>query len=570
MRAATDNSGRADPTAEAAAGIRLHLLLAFLFGGLVNLLFLASPLYMMQLYGRVLNSRSVETLVSISIALALAVVLMGAADAARGRLLARAAARLASRLYVPTAHHALVKGNGRLATQLADVETVRKFVGGGAVATLMDTPFTLLFLFVLFLVHPMLGLVATLGGAAILIVIGLARLVEAPRERRIAESTRVVAGVGGALGGDRGEIRALGLVHGLAARLAADHTEICRMQLASGEVSASVSATARSFRLAAHSAALATGALLAIEGALAPSAMLAAAILAGRALGPIEALPGALRSARLAREAAHRLEKAVATGSMTNRQVLGRDRTPATVEVRRLVVVPNGSTRAALRSLSFTVDAGEVVSIAGPSGAGKSTLLRCLAGADPIRSGEVRIAGRDVGGDDGAIVGWLPQDAPLYPGTIRANIASFGNASDSAVRAAARRAGASEAIERLARGFDTPLDAGGVSPGLRQSIAFARALLPQPDLLLLDQPTAHLDAAGEVAVLNVIRSLKAEGVTILVVSHKPVLAALADRVMLMREGTIEVLEDRETVLNAMRRQAIRPVSRQAHIAESAS
>lgn len=568
MPASMPDPAPSPSAAEAPGGVRLHLLLAFLFGGLVNVLFLASPLYMMQLYGRVLNSRSVETLVSISIALAFAVILMGAADAVRGRLLTRAAARLASRLYAPTARHALAEGKGRLTTRTSEVETIRKFVGGGAVATLMDAPFTLLFLLVLFLVHPMLGLVATLGAAAILLVIGLSRLVEVHRERRIAESSRIAAEVGAALSSDRGEVRALGLVDGLTNRLAGEHEAACRMQIASGETTASVGATTRSLRLAAHSAALATGALLAIDGALAPSAMLAAAILAGRALGPVEALPGALRSAGLARDAAARL---AGSDSVDATPPDRRERRPATVDVRRLVVAPTGTSRTALRSIGFTIAAGEVISIAGPSGAGKSTLLRCLAGADPIRAGEVRIAGRDIGhGGERAIVGWLPQDAPLYPGTVRANIARFGPASDAAVRAAVQRAGAADAIERLPQGLETPLQTGSVSPGLRQLVAFARALLPIPDLLLLDQPTAHLDAAGEVAVLNTIRALKAEGVTILVVSNKPVLAALADRIMLLREGTVEVLEDRETVLNAMRRQALRPVTQAAGHAESAS
>ncbi len=549
----------ARPVAEAARGIRLHLLLAFLFSALVNVLFLASPLYMMQLYGRVLNSRSIETLVSISIALVLVLVVMGAADAARGRLLARAAGRLASRLAPPVARRAMTEGRGRVAADLAEVETLRRFIGGGATATLMDAPFTLLFLFVLFLLHPLLGLVATLGAAAILTVIGLSRLVEARRDRRIAEASRDAEAVSAALAADRGEIRALGLTDGLAAKVAAGHAATGRLQMDAGDASASVGATTRTLRLAAHSAALATGAALAIEGTLAPSAMLAAAILAGRALGPIEALPTALRSARRARDAVTGLETRLAGSAVAPAAAPGR-RHPATVEVRRLVAIPGGGSRAALRSISFTIAAGEVVSIAGPSGAGKSTLLRCLAGADTIRSGEVRIAGVDLGAGGGAGIGWLPQEAPLFPGTVRDNIARFGDASDEAVRAVAQRAGALAAIERLPRGFATELDVAAAGASLRQAIGFARALLSNPGLLLLDQPTAHLDAAGEVAVLNAIRLLKSEGVTIMLVSHKPVLATVADRIMLMQDGSIEVFEEREAVLNAIRHRSLRPVA----------
>lgn len=562
-----DQNAPASPEATGGTGgalgaIRPHLAFAFVFTAVVNVLFLSSPLYMMQLYGRVLNSRSLETLVSISIALALALVLMGAADAARGRLLARAAGRVARRLAGPAARQALADGRGQVGPALDDVETVRKFLGGGALATLMDTPFTLLFLFVLFLLHPMLGLVASLGAVVILTAIWLSRLTEVRRERRIAERSRVIDRVSATLSDDRGEIRALELADGLAARLGAEKLGLGSLQLASGDLGASVGAATRTLRLAAHSAALATGAVLAIDGQLMPSAMLAAAILAGRALGPIEALPGALRHARLARTAMASLEQrldraAPATGAGPARQTRG-----ASVDVRRLVVVPAGASRAALRSVSFRIKAGEAISVAGPSGAGKSTLLRCLAGADPVRSGEVRIGGVDIGDAGGGAIGWMPQDAPVYPGTVRDNIARFGDASDAEVREAAQRAGVIEAIERLPRGFATPLEAGSVSPALRQAVAFARALLRNPTLVLLDQPTSHMDAAGEVAVLNAIRALRSEGVTVMVVSHKPVLATLADRIMLMQDGAIEVFEERERVLGAIRRQSLRAVDQQ--------
>ena len=563
MRAETPptRDAAARPGAEGAArAIRPHLLFAFLLSGAINVLFLASPLYMMQLYGRVLNSRSIETLVSVSIALAFALILMGAADAARGRLLARAAGRMAARLSAPVTRMSLAEGKGRVLADLGEVETLRRFLGGGAVATLMDTPFTLLFLFILFLLHPMLGLCATLGAVASLSVIGAARRLETRRERRIAARARASESFGAALGADRGEIRALGLAEGLAARLALDGDALGRLRLESGDVTASVGATTRTLRLAAHSAVLATGAALAINGALGPSAMLAAAILAGRALGPIEALPAALRHARLARDAANRLEERLARAPAPRSAAAERPRHGVTVEARRLVVAEPGSARAALRSVSFRIEAGEVVALAGPGGAGKSTLLRCLASAEPVRSGELRIAGLDIGSGAGAAVGWLPQDAPIFPGTVRDNIARFGDAPEAGVRRAALRAGALAAIERLPRGFATELDPGATSPSLRQAIGFARALLPEPALLLLDQPTAHLDAEGEVATLNAIRALKAERVTILIVSHKPVLATLADRIMLLRDGAIEVFEDREIVLNAIRKRSLRTVA----------
>ncbi len=278
--------------------------------------------------------------------------------------------------------------------------------------------------------------------------------------------------------------------------------------------------------------------------------------------GPIEALPGALRQATLSRAALVAIETRLDGAEPAAV-------TPASggvaIDARRLVAMPRGATRPALRSVSFRIAAGEVISVAGASGSGKSTLLRCLAGAEPVRSGELRIDRADVAAGWpeglGRRIGWLPQDAPLYPGSVHDNIARFQPASADDVRRAAGRAGALAAIDALPRGFETEIEAGGapLSPHLRQTVAFARALMGEPGLVLLDQPTSHMDAAGEVAALNAIRRLKTEGVTVIVASHKPVISTIADRIMLLSEGAIEVLEDRDVVLTAMRRQSLRSV-----------
>ncbi|WP_420394435.1 ATP-binding cassette domain-containing protein [Acuticoccus sp.] len=541
-----------------------HVGFALAFSAAVNVLFLASPIYMMQLYGRVLNSRSLETLASLSLVLALVLIAMAAADAARGRLLARAGGRMAQRLTAPAIRVALMAGKGRAQSTLEELEVVRKFFAGGSMATLMDTPFTVLFLFVLFLLHPALGLVATVGAALILATVWLPRLVEVARERRIADGARSIDESATLLSRDRGEIRGLGLDEGLAARLSRNHLTLGATRLASGEGSATVGATARFWRLAAHSAALATGAVLAIDGALAPSAMLAAAILTGRALGPIETLPVALRHARLSRRALEGLDAALERAAPLRSEPLPVQAGVA-VEARRVVVTPTGATRPALRSLSCKLAPGEVVAVVGEAGAGKSTLLRCLAGVEPVKSGELRIGSVDVASADPqllqALVGWMPQDPPLFPGTVRENVARFLPLPEEDVRRAIRRAGALEAIEKLPHGFETDVGSPSVaaSPNLRQQIALARSLVGDAPLILLDQPTAHMDAAGEVATLNAIRALKGAGVTVIVASHKPVMSTVADRIMLLSDGLMEVFEDRDTVLQAMRRRSLKAV-----------
>lgn len=557
-------TGKTASVSGALRAIAPHVGVALAFSAVVNILFLASPIYMMQLYGRVLNSRSLETLVSLSVVLVLVLIAMAAADAARGRLLARAGGRIIRHLCAPAAHAALTSGKGRAQSTFEELEVVRRFFAGGALATLMDTPFTVLFLFVLFILHPALGLVATLGALAILATVCLPRIVEAARERRLAEMGRAADGFAAVLSRDRGEIRGLGLHEGLAARLASDQLTLGATRLASGESGASTGATARFWRLAAHSGTLATGAVLAMDGLLAPSAMLAAAILTGRALGPIEALPVALRHARLTRRALEGIETLVAPGA-DGTAIRAAHRERVGVEARRIVVTPVGATRPALRSLSFKIAPGEAIALLGEAGAGKSTLLRTLAGVEPVKSGELRIGGIDVAAarpeELSGLIGWLPQDAPLFPGTVGDNIARFLPLDEGVVRQAARRAGALDAIEALPRGFatDTMSPAVAASPTLRHQIAFARAIVLNASLVLLDQPTAHMDAAGEVAVLNAIRSLKAEGASVVIVSHKPVMSTVADKIMLMNDGLIEVFEERETVLEAMRRRSLKAV-----------
>ncbi|WP_143103419.1 ATP-binding cassette domain-containing protein [Albimonas pacifica] len=532
------------------AALAPHLALAMVFSLAVNTLFLASPLYMMQLYGRVLNSRSLETLASLSVVLLLALAAMGAADAARGRLLARAAARAERRL-------AEAAPEGRQADRLRDLGALRAFLSGAGATTLCDAPFTLLFLGLLFLLHPALGLVATLGAAAILAAVLVGRWRSRARERRIAAGEAELRELGGVLDADRGDLAAFGARAGLSGRLTAGVLALGGLRQSVDEGAAAVGAFTRTVRMIAHSAALAAGAVLTLEGQLAPAAMLAAAILAGRALGPMESLLGALRQAAAAREALDRLTRR--RPAPTAAAPLRLTGAGAAVEARRATVMIPGDRRPALRGVSAGIAAGEVVAVVGESGAGKSTLARALAGVVPLDGGQARVAGAEPAAmdarDRARLIGWMPQDVELHSGTVAENIAGFREASDAEIGAAVDAAGLRQAIERLPGGVGFQVGAGGrdLTPGLRQRVALARALFGKPALVVLDQPTSQADAEGEVAALNAIRGLKAAGVTVIVISHKPVMAALADRILLMRDGMIEQFEPRERVIGLMRR-----------------
>lgn len=541
------------------SAISSHLIFAFIFSALVNTLFLASPLYMMQLYGRVLDSRSLETLASLSIALVLALIAMAAADAARGRILARAAVRMERRF----ANQNVDSATG-YERRLTDLGIVRNFLSGNTATTLLDTPFTILFLLVLFLLHPMLGLVATFGAAIILAAVAIARFANREQDRQVQMGQTGLEGFSRVLDRDTGDMRVLGVEAGLTARLVARMSDVRGLRQKSFEKTASLGAFNRFVRMAAHSAALATGAILTLRGDLAPAAMLAAAILAGRALGPIESLPGALRQASATRGALERLNTQRPV-QITPPPAQIENRTAA-ISISRATILRKGARSASLRNVTIEIADGEVIAVTGTTGSGKSTLARALAGIDPLNSGQLHVAGNDPAQMDdqrrAALIGWMPQDVTLYPGTVADNIARFTDAPPAEYIAAAERAGARGLIEKLPNGFATQVDPGGqnLSPGLRQRVALARALIGQPALVILDQPTSHMDAQGEVATLNAIRALKDAGVTVVVISHKPVLAALADKILVMKDGSVALFEDREKVINAMRTQSLTPVT----------
>ncbi len=556
-----------DRNRSATEAIRAHVILALGFSLIVNILFFASPLYMMQLYGRVLDSRSLETLAALSVILLLVMIAMAAADAARGRLLARAAARLDRRLSdAPPA-----RGAGK-AGRLRDLGTLRSFLSGSAATTLCDAPFTLFFLGALFLIHPYLGLAASAGAALILSAVFLARWSGHRREARIAACEAGAKELAETIDRDRGDLEALGALQNLQLRLAAIHAQENALRREAGEGAAGLGAFNRMTRMLSHSAALATGAVLTLDGQMAPAAMLASAILAGRALGPMEALPAALRQAAAARAALERLETAPGAASSVPVTLAGPG---ASVSFSRTMVLAKDTARPVLRGITLDIAAGETIAVLGPAGSGKSALALAMAGCLSPTGGQVRVGGADPAAlapkDRSRLIGWMGQEPALYPGTVAENIARFAEAPFDAVVAAAEAAGIRGGIEALPGGFGARVGPGGVQvpPGLRQRIALARALYGRPALVILDQPTSQADAEGEVAALNALRALKEAGTTVIVISHKPVLASFADRILMMKDGNVEHFERRDSIIGTVRRRTIGPVGATATAREAA-
>lgn len=524
-----------------------------LFSVCVNVLMLTGPLFMLQVYDRVLASRSEASLVALFALVAFLFALMGVFDHVRGRIAARAGARFqaaADRKILSLG----VRGAGPPAAD--DVLAVRSALTSPLCLALFDVPWTPMFLAAIFLFHPALGWLAIVGLLA-LVALALAgpaagaapaaaARLEAARAERLAAHAFAAPGL----------LASLGVEAGVTERWRRHRAAALLGDLAAADRAGAFLAAGRAFRFFMQSAMLALGALLVIRGALSPGAMIAASILLGRALAPIDqAVSGwPLLERGLAGWRATRARLAEA-GQRKIATALPRP-DPA-LAVEGLYVVPPGAARAALIGLTFGVDPGEVLGVIGASGSGKSTLARALSGAWVPEAGRIRLGGATLDqyppDDLARYIGYLPQDVDLFPGTVAENIARMAlERDDEAVVRAAGAAGAHDLILRLPRGYDTVVGAGGsgVSGGQRQRIALARALFGGPELLILDEPNSNLDAAGEAALTAAVRAWKGAGKAVVIMAHRPAAIAACDRLMVLEAGRLKSIGPRDEILRA--------------------
>jgi PrtD family type I secretion system ABC transporter len=529
------------------ARLRPFVLLAALASLVLNLMLLMPALYMLQVFDRVFASRSLETLAMLSLALAVTLALAGVMDVVRSRALAWAGQALARRL-APQALHASLQraaqaGGAREGDTPRDVGALRAFLGGQGVQALFDAPWVPLHLLVIGLMHPLLGGAATLGALALF---GLALLTQrltselaqaAQRQTRATQRhaqsllRHADAIVGMGMGGNA--VRGWEQRHGQA--LAAQQGLGTRMAL--------LGASARIARQALQAGLLGLGAWLVVAQHASPGIMVAATVLLGRALQPVELLIAGWKTLVEARAAWQRLE---APGTAAARQE--RVALPAPqgrLEVERVVFGLVPQRPPLIKGVGFSLEPGESLGLIGPSASGKSTLLRLLLGLWQPQGGTVRLDGADIAQWDrdalGVHVGYLPQDVELFAGTVAENIARLGQVHDARVVEAARLAHAHEMILRLPKGYDTPVGEAGaaLSGGQRQRIALARALYGTPRLVLLDEPNAHLDAEGEAALAAALRELKQRGCTVVVVTHRPALVSQFDKLGALKDGVLE-------------------------------
>jgi PrtD family type I secretion system ABC transporter len=541
---------------------------------LLNLALIVPSLYMLQVFDRVFASRSIETLVMLGLFALLALGLAFCMDRGRSLLLARAGRSVDDALAAPALAAALTasaRGQGdAAASALPDIARLRSFLGGPAVQALFDAPWLPVYVAVIFLLHPLLGWAALVSAAA-LFVLGVCseRLLRADTALATAAS-RAAAQRIDAMTRNAEVLVGMHMLGNAVGAWRADHQALQHTQERLAHTGATLAAAGRTLRQWVQVAMLALGAWLVVAGHASPGIMIAATLLVGRALQPVEQLIAGWRALVEVRAAWQRLQQQPVAAPEAAPLELPAPRGALSLERVGLRAASGPTQRPPLVwSVSLAVDPGQCLGIVGPSGSGKTTLVRLMLGLRRPDVGSVRLDGVELAQWPAAqlegAIGYLPQDVELFAGTVAQNIARLGPVDAQKVMAAAQRAGIHEMVARLPMAYDTELGDGGaiLSGGQRQRIALARAVYGDPRLVVLDEPNASLDAAGEDALSAAIAALKAAGTTVVLVSHRPALMRHADLLAVLRDGALDLVGPREAVLARLGRSGVVPLRRAA-------
>ena len=540
---------------------RREFLVVGVFSMVANVLMLSPTLYMLQVYDRVMVSRSELTLLAMSLITLFLFCVMAFAEWMRSRVLVRSGVRLdamlGTRVFNASFEANLAPSGVSPARSFGDLIQIRQFLTGNGILAFFDTPWTPVYMAVLFILHPMLGWLALFFAAVqgALAWFGH-RSTVAPAEEASRASGEASMYLQGKLRNAE-VLEPMGMVHNLRPRWAQRHDQAQQLQGRAQALTHRITAWSKFIRYAQQSLALGAGALLVIDGQLSPGGMIAANVLMTRALAPIDMLVGTWRGFIGARGAFGRLEALLAAHPERD-PALSRVAPQGAITLREVVAVAPGRAEPILKGVNLAVAPGTVTVVLGPSGSGKSTLARCMVGIWPGVSGEVLLDGLPISGWDrnelGPYLGYLPQDIELFEGSIAENIARFGEVSSEKVIAAARSAGLHEMILRFPKGYDTPIGEAGnlLSGGQRQRIGLARAVYGDPVLVVLDEPNANLDDVGEAALVRTVQELKAKGRTVFLITHRPGIVAVADRLLILRNGMVQTEGPRDEVLASMR------------------
>ncbi|MYN39735.1 type I secretion system permease/ATPase [Duganella sp. FT109W] len=551
------------------------------FSAISNLLMLAPSLYMLQVYDRVLQSRNEVTLLMLTVMIVGAYMFMSALDLVRSFVLVRVGARfdmqLNKRVYTAAFEQNLQKTGGNAGQSLSDLTNLRQFLTGSALFAFFDAPWFPIYLIVIFFFEQTLGWFA-LAGTAVLIV--LAWVNERVSHKPLAEAnTMAIASGNLATNNLRNAevIESMGMLPNLMNRWFKLHSHFLRLQAEASEKSGTVGAITKFVQTSLQSLVLGLGALLAVEGKITPGMMIAASILVGRALAPVQQVIGVWKSFSNARSAYERLVKLLEThppraNGMPLPKPLGA------LSVENVTAMAPGTNMPVVKSMTFAIQPGDVLGVIGPSGSGKSTLARLLVGVWPAALGKVRLDGADMydwnKAELGPNIGYLPQDIELFGGTVSENIARFGDIDADQVVLAAKRAGVHDMILHLPKGYDTVLGdgGGGLSGGQKQRLGLARAMYGDPALMVLDEPNSNLDDVGEAALLQAILELRKRGKTIVLVTHRTSIIGATNKLLMVSDGTLAMFGPTNDVLQALQQanQKQQQAQQQAYAAQQAA
>lgn len=535
--------------------------LVALFSVFANLLMLTGPLFMLQVYDRVLASRSEETLLALTILVCALYLLYTVLEWARGRVLARAGARFQSDMDARVFRAALRAPHGLqeapvARTAVQDLESVQRALSSPALLAIFDIPWTPVFAAAIFLFHPYLGLLALAGGVLLVALTLLNSILSRKSVGDANTYVRLADQFAHSVRDNAEVVQGLGIRETVLSRWQKLRQQALGATIGSSDLTGSFSTMTKGLRLFLQSAMLAMGAWLVLQNQLSPGAMIAGSIMMGRALAPIELAIGQWPVVQRARTGWRNLSQLLEElPDLPPRTQLPRPE--ARLKVENLTAVPPGESHACLRMVSFEVEPGLALGVIGPSASGKSSLARLVTGIWSPAGGVIRLGGASIDNYDldtlGSYIGYLPQSVAFFDATIAENIARMSeNPDPDQVVNAAKRAGAHEMILEQPKGYDTPIrnSSGSLSGGQRQRLGLARALYGDPILLVLDEPNSNLDAVGSNALNDTIRQMKADGGTVIIMAHRPAAIAECDLLLMLDGGQMRAFGPRDEVLRS--------------------
>jgi ATP-binding cassette subfamily C protein/ATP-binding cassette subfamily C protein EexD len=552
---------KTNPLKTAVKACKANIVTTIFFSLFINLLMFVAPIHMLQIYDRVLVSRSEVTLIVLTVLALGLLVIYGLLEAVRSRLLIKTGLRfdesVSDSLYRTVFKSSLRSANGTENVQaLRDLNNLREFLSGSPIIAICDAPWVPIFIATGFFLHPVLGLVS-LGGAIVIFILAL--VAEFSTKNLLREGathqTETLNNVSASVRNAE-IIQALGMIGTLKNLWQKSHDQTISYQAKASDRAALIMATSKFVRMSLQVLILGVGAYLAVMDEISPGTMIAASIIMGRALAPVEMAVGQWKvfvSTRSSYERVNRFFEQVPETAAPMQLPPPKGE----IKVNQAVVVPPGSNQAVLKNVSFQLSPGTVLGVIGPSGSGKSSLARALVGVWPTINGSIRIDGAELIQWDpeflGPFIGYMPQDVELFSGTVAENIARFQANDGATVVEAAQKAGVHDLVLTFGDGYDTFIGSNGkaLSGGERQRIALARAVYGNPKILILDEPNANLDTVGELALSEAILSAKADGCSIIIISHKVSVLSTVDRLLVLRDGAVAMDGARDEVLKKL-------------------